>query len=122
MSTKVMDGYVTRREAAELAGVHINTIRLWESTGRVDTEKAENGVIMIPRQQIEDIAEQRRDAGMDDAARIAALETENRMLRELLEGKERELEDLKAQQSTMLDRIIQLAAPREGEGARRGSR
>lgn len=108
MATKVAADYVTRREAAELAGVHLNTIRLWESTGRVDTQKAENGVVMIPRRQIEEIVESRRESALDDKSRIAVLEAENRMLRE-------ELLERKRSEQQLLDRIIRIAGT-EGEG------
>lgn len=101
MPTKV-DELVTRREAAELAGVHINTIRLWESTHRVDTTKGEGGVVMIPRSQIEAIVESRRDIGQDDKARIAALESETRMLRD-------ELEHTRGEYRLLLDRVLSLA-------------
>jgi len=101
MGKSAIEDEVTRREAAEMAGVHINTVRLWEQTGRVQIRKAENGVVMIPRDQIEGIIEQRRDSGMDDGARIASLETENRMLRE-------ERDQLREQYERLLEKIISL--------------
>jgi hypothetical protein len=105
VATKVAEDHLTRREAAELAKVHLNTVRLWESTGRVDTIKAANGVVMIPRSQILEIIESRRGSGMDDSARIAALEAENRMLRE-------ERDKITNQYQRILDRFIELAGTR----------
>lgn len=110
MATKVAEEYVTRREAAELAGVHLNTVRLWESTGRVSTVKAEgSGVVMIPRAQILEIIESRRSNHMDEAAKNAVLEAENKMLREELLERKRDYQQL-------LDRLIQIAGPQEGSG------
>ena len=107
MATKVED-LVTRREAAELAGVHINTIRLWETTGRVDTQKSASGVVMIPRTQIEAIVESRRDSRMDDQSRIAALEA-------TLKATESELERTRNQYDRLLNRMIELAGGQEEE-------
>lgn len=105
MSTRMAE-YVTRREAAELAGVHINTVRLWERTGRVSTMKQDNGVVMIPRAEVDQIVEHRRESAMDDNARMAALEAENRVLRE-------ELEVVRGQFQQVLDRITQHASGTE---------
>lgn len=107
MATKVAE-LITRREAAEMAGVHINTIRLWETTGRVETSKGDNGVVMIPRPQIEAIVESRRDSSMDDRARIAALEA-------TLRASEAELERTRRQYDRLLERVIELAGRQEDE-------
>ena len=45
--------WITRREASEIADVHMNTIRLWEQSGRITTKKAGNGMVLIPRHEIE---------------------------------------------------------------------
>jgi DNA-binding transcriptional MerR regulator len=102
MMVTAEDQMITRREAAELAGVHINTVRLWESTGRVRTEKADNGVVLIPREDTERVIDTRHDATLSDKERIAALEVEVRMLRE-------ERDNALAERATLLARIIELA-------------
>jgi hypothetical protein len=99
MSTKDDGKLITRREASELAGVHINTIRLWESTHRVDTVKGDNGVVLIPRSQVEEIVESRRDLNLDDKSKIAALDAELRVTRD-------ELERMRAQYRQLLDRML----------------
>lgn len=73
---------MTRREAAELAGVHINTVRIWETTGRVEVHKGENGIVLIPRSQVEAVIETRRDLALEDKAKIAALEAELRVTKD----------------------------------------
>jgi DNA-binding transcriptional MerR regulator len=95
--SSVAEGFVTRREAAEMAGVHPNTIRLWESTGRVSAKKRADGVVLIPRAEIEEIITQ-RVVPRTDAEKVAALEAENRELRrqneELLERYDRLLQSV----------------------------
>ncbi len=74
---------VPRREAARLAGVHYNTIRLWERQGYLETSRGDGGDIMVSLEQLEDVIRRRKEgAGAIDAPRIAALEAENRLLRE----------------------------------------
>lgn len=92
---------ITRREAAEIAGVHINTVRLWEQSGRVSAQKAPNGVVLIPRDEIERIAAERHDSAMGDRERVAALEADNRRLQE-------ELDRLRGQYQQLLDKVISL--------------
>lgn len=82
MPTKGNERFVTRREAAELAGVHINTVRIWETTGRVEVHKGENGIVLIPRSQVEAVIETRRDLALEDKAKIAALEAELRVTKD----------------------------------------
>jgi len=51
------DGLVTREEAARIAGVHINTIRNWEKTGRVMPKRVSIGArvyIGIPVEELTD--------------------------------------------------------------------
>jgi DNA-binding transcriptional MerR regulator len=94
---------LTRREAAELAGVHINTIRLWERTGRVHPQKLPNGIVMIPRAEVESIISNRREGARTDAEHMAELEAEVRMLRE-------EKAELSVRYEKLLDEVIRLAA------------
>lgn len=51
--------WITRRQAAELARVHVNTIRLWEAGGKVESRRAANGLVLLRREQIQEIANQR---------------------------------------------------------------
>lgn len=97
---------ITRREAAEIAGVHMNTVRLWEQSGRVTAEKAPNGVVLIPRVEIERIAAERHDNAQTEKERIAGLETEVRMLRE-------ELERERSERATLLARILEMTGGRD---------
>jgi DNA-binding transcriptional MerR regulator len=99
MPEKTDGEYITRREAAEMAGVHINTVRLWESTKRVETKKEENGVVLIPRSQIESIVESRKDFMLDNREKIAALEAELKVTKS-------EMEQLRAQYRKLLDRML----------------
>jgi uncharacterized C2H2 Zn-finger protein len=83
-------GWLTRREAARRAGVHYNTIRHWEKTGRLRRSKAggQKGAMV----SADDLARLRagdgRTAGGNagDDARIQALE---RRFNDLLDGLER---------------------------------
>jgi hypothetical protein len=83
--------------------VHINTVRLWERTGRVHPQKLSNGVVMIPRVEVEAIVATRREGTRSDAEHRAELEAENRMLRE-------EKVDLERRYEKLLDEVIRLAA------------
>lgn len=53
---------LSRREAAAYAGVHYNTIRLWEQRGRLEPERVTvNGVeeVRIPIAQLEELMQER---------------------------------------------------------------
>ena len=69
---------ITRREASELAGVHLITIRLGEEAGRLDAQKGANGVVTVRRAQVEQIAAARAGGDLTDAERIAILEVQVR--------------------------------------------
>jgi hypothetical protein len=102
---------LSRREAADLAGVHYNSIRGWEKSGALKTERTKVGgreEVRINRGDLEELldrkgrrprpsselatersAQRRGDptpAALTSAReRIVALEAENRVLREVLE-------------------------------------
>lgn len=116
MSVQVAERLVTRREAAEIAGVHVNTVRLWERTGRVHPQKDDSGsgVVMIPLAEIEAIVEARREHSLDGPARAAALETENRMLREQLDETKEELRQLRERYQQFTERVMRMAEGSEG--------
>ena len=80
-------GWITRREAARRAGVHYNTIRHWEQTGRLRT--ARRGTPKTAMVNASDLASARSRSGAVEhsAARIQALEDR---FNELIAG----LEDL----------------------------
>lgn len=105
--TKVGDDYLTRREAAELADVHMNTIRLWESTGRLNPIKRDDGVVMVPRAEVEGIIAT-RVRPHSEAERIAGLEAENRELR-------RQLDETLARYDDLLKKMIETLEARRGE-------
>jgi hypothetical protein len=75
-----MEDLISRREAATLAGVHINSIRNWERAGVLEVHKTAGGKVMVPKTQVEAIAIERHDRAATDPAR-EALEAENRLLR-----------------------------------------
>ena len=81
-------GWVTRREAARRAGVHYNTIRHWEKTGRLRRGKGGGRGALVSASDLESL---RRGGVAPDAsaaidgARIEALE---RRFNELLDGLE----------------------------------
>lgn len=82
-------GWLTRREAARRAGVHYNTIRHWEKTGRLRRGKAGGRGAMVSATDLETL---RRGGGAPapaagiDGARIEALETRFNDLLDGLEG------------------------------------
>jgi len=51
--------WITRRQAAELVRVHVNTIRLWEAAGKVESRRASNGLVLLRRDEMQEIAENR---------------------------------------------------------------
>lgn len=84
-------GWLTRREAARRAGVHYNTIRHWEKTGRLRRAKASGGKGAMV--SADDLAKLRAGTGRSaadgsaaDGARIKELE---RRFNDLLDGLER---------------------------------
>jgi hypothetical protein len=90
------EDWITRVEAARLAGVHRNTVRLWEAAGRLRTRR-------VPGRSGEQVEVSRDDLGAildervvpaGDAERIAALEVEVQQLRERLEEAQRARDDL----------------------------
>lgn len=72
---------LSRREAARVAGVHYNTVRLWEQSGRLTPHRQENGDVLISRSELDEVIEARKEeTGDGDNPRVAALETEVRLL------------------------------------------
>lgn len=58
------DDLIGRRDAAELAGVHYNTIRLWENAGLLEPSKVTVGrrtEVRYRRDELEAVAEAQRD-------------------------------------------------------------
>lgn len=98
---------VTRREAAAIAGVHYNTVRLWERTGRIRPRRATNGDVLIDARELEEVMRERGAGIPDDRSRIAALEAENRLLREQLARTSEQYERL-------LEKVLQLTEPQHG--------
>lgn len=81
-------GWLTRREAARRAGVHYNTIRHWEKTGRLRRRNAGGRGTMVSAADVDGL----RSGGATvagrgfDSERILSLE---RRFNELLDGLER---------------------------------
>lgn len=93
---------LTRREAADLLGVHQNTVRGWEQTGRVTTEKAPNGMVMIQRADIERIAAERTETALSDRAKLAICEAR-------LETEITARQDLERRYDALLQQVIKIA-------------
>ncbi len=83
-------GWVTRREAARRAGVHYNTIRHWEKTGRLRRSKAGGAkgamVSAVDLERLRTGGGRSIDGGGVDVERLQALE---RRFNDLLDGLER---------------------------------
>jgi len=108
------DGYVGRDEAAKLAGVHFNTIRLWEVQGKLHPKRVTRGArerVLISVKELDEVVSERGrkfahlpggalDREVEMRERIARLETERDMLRQNLEEKAVELR-------TLTDRLLQ---------------
>ncbi|MFY9587810.1 MAG: MerR family transcriptional regulator [Actinomycetota bacterium] len=80
--------WLTRREAARRAGVHYNTIRHWEKTGRLRREKGSGGRgALVSASDLEGLRRGTAAPAADgiDPARIEALE---RRFNDLLDGLE----------------------------------
>lgn len=107
------DEYLSRREAADLAGVHYNTMRLWEKTGRLTPHKVADGNVMIERAELEVVmAERRQEAPSETRQQAAALQAEVKGLREQL-AFERE------ERIRLLNAILEIARgrdDRDGDG------
>jgi excisionase family DNA binding protein len=87
--------YLTRRQAGEYAGVHYNTIRLWEQAGKVQTERR-GSLVLVKKSDLDRIMD-----GRDERTRLLAslrkgdhllvrLQAENAVLREELANFRRE--------------------------------
>lgn len=115
--TDVEEDLVPRREAARLAGVHVNTVRLWEDHGRVHVVKLDNGRVMIPRADVEAIvAERTTPSGDDLALRLSACEAENRLLRDQLDVTREDYSRLQRQHEMLLDALVRSRGLARGEG------
>lgn len=80
-------GWITRKEAARRAGVHYNTIRHWEQTGRVRVARRGGGRgQLVSASDIARAGAPQGIAGGAEAARIRVLE---QRFDELLTGLER---------------------------------
>jgi hypothetical protein len=112
--TQLETTHVSRQEAARLAGVHVNTIRLWEESGRVHPRKLENGRIMIPMSELEDVVKARRSAEAGDPehrlieleAEVGILRSENAFLKEAYTR-------LQQEHAELLSTVIDLARGKE---------
>ena len=104
--------YVTREEAATLAGVHWNTIRLWERTGRVHPKREMRGAkerVLIPLSELQAIIDTRgaKYAPAPNHDQIASLrESIARLEAELGSSKER-LAELRAERGALLERLLE---------------
>ncbi|MGH2784020.1 MAG: MerR family DNA-binding transcriptional regulator [Actinomycetota bacterium] len=80
-------GWITRKEAARRAGVHYNTIRHWEKTGRLRTSRrgGRSGSLVSAT----DLARVEGRSGATDGADAARLQALERRFDELLTGLER---------------------------------
>lgn len=101
--------HVSRQEAARLAGVHPNTIRLWEESGRVHPRKLENGRVMIPMSELEAVVKERRTPEGDPEHRIAELETENGILKAELAFLREAYTQIQKEHAELLSAVIELA-------------
>lgn len=113
--TELQEGRtVSRQEAARLAGVHVNTIRLWEEHGRVHPRKLENGRVMILLSELEAIVRERRAEMSDDPAqRVVELEAENGVLRAENVMLKEALDRVAKEHAELLSTVIELAKGRE---------
>lgn len=112
--TQLETTHVSRQEAARLAGVHVNTIRLWEENGRVHPQKLENGRIMIPMSELEDIVKARRTAEVGDPEhRMIELEVENGILRSENTFLREAYTRLQEEHAELLSTVIGLAKGKE---------
>ena len=106
-----MEGYVDREEAAQLAGVHWNTIRLWERTGRVHPKREMRGAkerVLIPLSELQAIIDTRgaKYAPAPNHDQISSLrESIARLEAELGASRER-LTELRNERERLLDRLL----------------
>lgn len=103
------EGLVTRREAARIAGVHYNTIRLWERSGRLQPEKQPNGDVMIDRRQLEAVMADRKEGDSSDDPRVHVYEAEIRLLTEERDRLLAELRSANERYDKLVDRITDIA-------------
>jgi uncharacterized C2H2 Zn-finger protein len=90
-------GWVTRREAARRAGVHYNTIRHWEKTGRLRRRTSGGRGAMVNASDLDGLrGGGRRSGGSFDPERIVSLE---RRFNDLLDGLERLVSRARAKRS-----------------------
>jgi predicted site-specific integrase-resolvase len=80
-------GWITRKEAARRAGVHYNTIRHWEQTGRVRISRrgGRQGQLV----SASDVARAGATQGSADGADVARIRALEKRFDELLTGLER---------------------------------
>ena len=111
--------WLSRTEAARIAGVHFNTVRDWEATGKLHPKRTTIGSrerILISRKELEAVIEERGErlsllpgAGREQITqareKIARLEAEHEMLTA-------QLEELKAEKERLLTRILENHEPR----------
>ncbi len=103
------EGLVTRREAARIAGVHYNTIRLWERSGRLTPRKLPNGDVMIDRGQLEAVLRDRKEGDTSDDPRVQVLEAEVKLLSEERDRLLAELEQARTRHDKLVDKITDIA-------------
>lgn len=104
---------VSRQEAARLAGVHVNTIRLWEDGGRLHPVKQENGRVMIPLSELEEVVKERQQHPEGEHDRLIAAEAEVKALRSENELLRETLTQLREEHGRLLDKVLSLT---RGEG------
>ena len=101
--------WITRRQAAELARVHINTVRLWEGAGKIQARRAANGLVLLRRSEITEIAERRASdhalMAHDDPSMVA-LQEMKLLMRQLEEANARYDKLLEAYQR-LVDKTIE---------------
>lgn len=100
---------VSRREAARLAGVSYNGIRLWEKQGRLHAVKMENGHVMYPISELEAIVKERRQEEGDPEIRLVKAEAENEALHAEIELLKDTLTQLRTEHEELLRTVIELA-------------
>jgi len=102
---------LSRRDAAHLAGVSWNGIRLWEEKGRLTPIHVMRGGVQevrIPRSQVETIMKERRGKDMGDAARIDALEAEVGLLKEDRDRLKADLDAERRRYDALLARLLEI--------------
>ena len=59
-----MPRYYTAREAAQRLGISLDTLRRWDKSGRIGTERDERNRRVVPAREIERLRAESRPAGL----------------------------------------------------------